>query len=38
MARLIVTLPDTPDPELVKFAEEWRKERPYTPHPPRRRT
>jgi len=31
MARLVVTLPDKPDPELVKFAEEWRKDRPYTP-------
>jgi DnaJ-class molecular chaperone len=31
MARLMVTLPDKPDPELVKFAEEWRKDRPYTP-------
>ena len=31
MARLVVTLPDKPDPELEKFAETWRKERPYTP-------
>ncbi|HEX3407651.1 MAG TPA: J domain-containing protein [Caulobacteraceae bacterium] len=31
MARLLVTLPDNPDPELIKFAEEWRKDRPYTP-------
>lgn len=31
LARLVVTLPDKPDPELVKFAEEWRKDRPYTP-------
>ena len=31
MARLIVTLPDAPDPELEKFAETWRKDRPYTP-------
>lgn len=30
-ARLVVTLPDTPDPELEKFAEAWRKDRPYTP-------
>jgi DnaJ-class molecular chaperone len=30
-ARLVVTLPDTPDPELERFAEGWRKERPYTP-------
>jgi len=31
MARLVVTLPETPDPELEKFAERWRKERPYQP-------
>ncbi|HEY1751362.1 MAG TPA: J domain-containing protein, partial [Caulobacteraceae bacterium] len=31
MARLVVTLPDKPDPELIKFAEEWRKDRPYAP-------
>jgi DnaJ-class molecular chaperone len=31
MARLVVTLPDKPDDELIKFAEEWRKDRPYTP-------
>ena len=30
-ARLIVTLPDKPDAELEKFAEVWRKERPYSP-------
>jgi DnaJ-class molecular chaperone len=30
-ARLIVTLPDAPDPELERFAERWREERPYTP-------
>jgi DnaJ-class molecular chaperone len=30
-ARLIVTLPDKPDSKLEKFAEEWRRERPYTP-------
>ena len=30
-ARLVVTLPDTPDPELERFAERWRAERPYTP-------
>lgn len=30
-ARLVVTLPETPDPELEKFAEAWRKDRPYTP-------
>ena len=31
LVRLIVTLPDTPDPELDAFAETWRRERPYTP-------
>jgi DnaJ-class molecular chaperone len=31
LARLIVTLPDAPDPELEKFTEIWRKDRPYTP-------
>jgi DnaJ-class molecular chaperone len=31
LARLVVTLPDHPDPELQKFAEAWRAERPYTP-------
>jgi DnaJ-class molecular chaperone len=30
-ARLMVILPDAPDAELEKFAETWRKERPYTP-------
>jgi DnaJ-class molecular chaperone len=34
-ARLVVTLPDTPDAELDSFAETWREQRPYTP---RRRT
>jgi DnaJ-class molecular chaperone len=31
MARLVVTLPEGADPELEKFAETWRRERPYTP-------
>jgi DnaJ-class molecular chaperone len=31
LARVVVTLPDAPDPELQKFAEAWRAERPYTP-------
>jgi DnaJ-class molecular chaperone len=31
LARLVVTLPDRPDPELQKFAEGWRTERPYSP-------
>jgi DnaJ-class molecular chaperone len=30
-ARLVVTLPDTPDAELERFAEDWRKGRPYSP-------
>ena len=30
-ARLVVTLPDTPDAELETFAEAWRKDRPYAP-------
>ncbi|HEY7901110.1 MAG TPA: J domain-containing protein [Caulobacteraceae bacterium] len=30
LARLVVTLPDPPDSELVKIAEDWRRERPYT--------
>jgi DnaJ-class molecular chaperone len=34
-ARLVITLPDTPDPELEAFAENLRTKRPYTP---RRRT
>jgi len=31
MARLVVTLPDKPDAELTRFAEQWRAERPYVP-------
>lgn len=31
LARIVVTLPDTPDAELERFAEKWRAERPYTP-------
>lgn len=30
-ARLIVTLPETPDEALTRFAEEWRAKRPYSP-------
>ncbi len=30
-ARLVVTLPDAPDPDLEKFAETWRDKRPYAP-------
>ena len=31
LARLQIILPETRDPELDRFAETWRKERPYTP-------
>jgi DnaJ-class molecular chaperone len=31
LARLVVTLPETPDPQLEKFADAWRRERPYSP-------
>ena len=31
LARVAVTLPDRPDAELTRFAETWRKERPYSP-------
>ena len=31
IAHLVLTLPDKPDAELDRFAEAWRKERPYTP-------
>ncbi len=31
MARLMVSLPEQVDAELERFAETWRKERPYTP-------
>jgi DnaJ-class molecular chaperone len=31
LARLVVTLPDAPDPQLERFAEAWRAERPYAP-------
>ena len=30
-ARLVVVLPDAPDPTLEAFAEEARSKRPYTP-------
>ncbi|MGH6992098.1 MAG: DnaJ C-terminal domain-containing protein, partial [Caulobacteraceae bacterium] len=30
-ARLVVTLPDAVDPELQRFAEQQRAERPYSP-------
>jgi DnaJ-class molecular chaperone len=31
LARLMVTLPEGPDPEMERFAQEWRAKRPYTP-------
>jgi DnaJ-class molecular chaperone len=31
LARLQIVLPDHPDPELERFAETWRKQRPYAP-------
>jgi DnaJ-class molecular chaperone len=31
LARLMVVLPDTVDPELQAIAETWREKRPYTP-------
>ncbi|HEY7851453.1 MAG TPA: J domain-containing protein [Caulobacteraceae bacterium] len=31
LAKLVVFLPETPDETLQKFAEEWRRERPYAP-------
>jgi len=31
LAKLAVTLPDTPDDELIRFATEWRDKRPYKP-------
>lgn len=31
LAKLMITLPEEADEQLVAFAEEWRKNRPYTP-------
>jgi DnaJ-class molecular chaperone len=31
LARVQIMLPDPPDPELERFAETWRKQRPYSP-------
>lgn len=31
LARLVVTLPESPDSKLEEFAEEWRRDRPYAP-------
>ena len=33
LARLVVTLPDKPDADLSRIAEEWRRDRPYAPRP-----
>jgi DnaJ-class molecular chaperone len=30
-ARLVVTLPEDPDPNLEGFADTWKRERPYSP-------
>ena len=31
LAKLVVILPEVPDAELTRFAEAWRRDRPYTP-------
>lgn len=31
LARIVLMLPEKPDIELERFAERWRKDRPYTP-------
>ena len=31
LAKLAVTLPETPDDDLIRFATEWRDKRPYKP-------
>jgi DnaJ-class molecular chaperone len=31
LARLVITLPEAMDDELVAFAESWRRDRPYAP-------
>ena len=31
IARLVLVLPETPDDDLIAFAEKWRTKRPYTP-------
>ena len=31
MAKVMIVLPESPDPELERFAERWRSERPYSP-------
>jgi DnaJ-class molecular chaperone len=34
LARLVVTLPETVDEDLEKFAQAWRDQKPYTPKRP----
>jgi DnaJ-class molecular chaperone len=31
LAKVMIVLPEAPDPELERFAERWRIERPYSP-------
>jgi len=31
LARIVLQLPETIDPDLTSFAERWRKDRPYSP-------
>ncbi len=31
LARLMLTLPETVDPDLEKFAQAWREQKPYSP-------
>lgn len=31
LAKVVVTLPDGPDEDLIRFATEWREKRPYKP-------
>ena len=31
LAKVVVTLPDAPDEDLIRFATEWREKRPYKP-------
>ena len=31
IARLVLVLPESPDEDLIAFAEKWRTKRPYTP-------
>ena len=31
LARLVITLPEKADPDLTRLAEDWRRDRPYSP-------